>query len=281
MASSKKKKPKLTRMPAKRADRELLRDINHLIKEEAVAWQSRGRLRGKVAVITGASRGIGLALAEALGKEGCNLVLASRNVLPLKVVASNSIYKTRVRYVVKSCDVRNPASVDALFAAIKKRFSRIDFLINNAGIAHRFAKVRDLSIEEWRDVIDTNLNGMFYCTRAALPLMSRGGVIVNNLSIAATTVFPDFSAYDASKHGALGFTNTLREELRDEGIRVLALIVGSTDTDIWDQFMPEADRKKMMPPAAVATAVVNAISLPIDAPVEEIRMMPLSGTARR
>jgi NAD(P)-dependent dehydrogenase (short-subunit alcohol dehydrogenase family) len=237
-------------------------------------------LAGKVAVITGAGRGIGSAIAEALAAQGCAVVLSGRGAgairsLALKLTAAGG----RATPVV--ADVRDPKSVDNLFAAVGREFGRVDFLINNAGIAHRFANVRDLSTEEWRDVIDTNLNGMFYCTRAALPLMSRGGVIVNNLSIAATTVFRDFSAYDASKHGALGFTNTLREELRDEEIRVLALIVGSTDTDIWDQFMPEADRRKMMSPAAVATAVVNAISLPMDAPVEEIRMMPLSGTSRR
>jgi NAD(P)-dependent dehydrogenase (short-subunit alcohol dehydrogenase family) len=267
--------------------RQLRREVRGLQQEVQQIQQSEnpdaqpsqvGRLRGKVAVVTGASRGIGLAIATALAAEECDVALMARDTQTLKRLAATLADTARVRVIVKKCDVRNPASVESFFAALHKRFPRIDFLINNAGIAHRLANVSDLSIEEWRDVIDTNLNGMFYCTRAALPLMSKGGAIVNNLSIAATTVFTGMSAYDASKHGGLGLTNTLREELRDEGIRVIALIIGSTSTDIWDQFMPEADRETMMSPASVATAVVNALCMPPDAVVEEIRMMPLSGT---
>ncbi len=99
-------------------------------------------------------------------------------------------------------------------AAVQGRFHHIDILINNAGIAHPNLSVAELPLESWREVIDTNLNGMFLITRDALPLMKSGGVIVNNLSIAAKRVFAGSSAYNASKHGALGFTNTLREELR-------------------------------------------------------------------
>src|SRR5260370_22057226 len=159
----------------------------------------------KVAVVTGEGRGIGSAIAEALAAQGWAVVLSGRSAgalrsLALKLTAAGG------RAMSTAADVRDPKSVDNLFAAVRREFGRVDFLINNAGIAHRLANVRDLSIAEWRDVVDTNLNGMFYCTRAALPLMSKGGVIVNNLSIAATTVFAEFSAYVASKHGALGFT---------------------------------------------------------------------------
>jgi NAD(P)-dependent dehydrogenase (short-subunit alcohol dehydrogenase family) len=127
------------------------------------------------------------------------------------------------------------------------------------------------------EVIDTNLTGMFLVTRAALPLMKRGGTIMNNLSIAAKRVFPGSSAYNASKHGALGFTNTLREELRDQGIRVIALLPGATDTAIWKTLWPEAPRKKMMSPKTVAEAAVNALTLPADSTVEELTIMPSAG----
>src|SRR5204863_8998191 len=113
-------------------------------------------------------------------------------------------------------------------------------------------------------------------TQAALPLMKSGGTIVNNLSI-ANRVFPGMSAYIASKHGALGLTNTLREELRPKGIRVIALMPGATNTDIWNSFWPQATRKKMMSPATVAIAVVNVILLPPNATVEALEILPTAG----
>ena len=119
---------------------------------------------------------------------------------------------------------------------------------------------------------------MFLVTQAAMPLMERGGAIVNNLSIAAKQVFAGSSAYNASKHGALGFTNTLREELRPQGIRVIALLPGATDTAIWKTLWPEAPRKKMMSARAVASAVVSALTAPPDSTVEELTILPTSGT---
>ena len=115
------------------------------------------------------------------------------------------------------------------------------------------------------------------CTRAALPLMPRGGTIVNNLSVAAKGVFAGEAAYIASKHGAKGFTDTLREEERARGIRVIGLYPGPTDTDIWNQFMPEAPRERMMSPATVAAAVLNVLTLPENATVEELVLAPTSG----
>ncbi len=163
-------------------------------------------------------------------------------------------------------------------AAVQGRFHHIDILINNAGVAHPNLNVRDLPLDSWREVIDTNLTGMFLVTSTALPLMKSGGLIVNNLSIAARRVFAGSSAYNASKHGALGFTNTLREELREKGIRVIALLPGATDTAIWNTLWPEAPRKKMMQPETVAQALVNALILPAESTVEELVIMPSAGT---
>jgi len=151
-------------------------------------------------------------------------------------------------------------------------------LINNAGVAHANLNVAELPVEDWKEVIDTNLTGTFLVTRAALPLMKRGGTIVNNLSIAAKRVFAGSSAYNASKHGALGLTDTLREELRPKGIRVIALLPGATDTDIWNTLWPDAARKEMMTPETIATAVVNALVLPENSTVEELTILPTAGT---
>jgi len=129
----------------------------------------------------------------------------------------------------------------------------------------------------WKAVIETNLNGMFLVTQAALAVMRRGATIVNNLSISANRVFTGCAAYNASKHGALGFTNTLREELRPKGIRVIGLLPGATDTAIWNTLWPRAPRRKMMSPATVAQAVVNAILLPPNATVENLEILPSSG----
>ena len=108
-------------------------------------------------------------------------------------------------------------------------------------------------------------------------VMKRGSIIVNNLSIAAERVFAGSAAYNASKHGALGFTDTLREELRAKGIRVIALMPGATDTDIWKTMWPKAPRRKMMSAASVARAVVDALTLPADSVVEKIVIMPPGG----
>ena len=131
--------------------------------------------------------------------------------------------------------------------------------------------------DAWFDVISTNLTGLFLVTKAAVPLMKRGSVIVNNLSIAAKQVFPGSSAYNASKHGALGFTNTLREELRSKGIRVIALLPGATDTAIWNTLWPSAPRKKMIPPAVIAQALIAALKVPPQSTVEEISILPSAG----
>lgn len=242
-----------------------------------MAKSSPSRLRGKVALVTGGSRGIGLAIARALASEGCHLVLTGRNEAALKQV-SRELLKLRIQVLPVACDIREPEAVRSLLQRAKKQFRHLDVLINNAGVAHPNRHVDRLDYESWREVLNTNLDGMFLVTHYALPLMRRGGAIVNNLSIAAKRVFPGSSAYNASKHGALGFTNTLREELRPRGIRVIALLPGATDTAIWKALWPGAPRKKMMAPEIVAAAVVDALILPPESTLEELVLLPAAGT---
>jgi NAD(P)-dependent dehydrogenase (short-subunit alcohol dehydrogenase family) len=234
-------------------------------------------LTGKVALITGASQGIGLAVARALAERGCNLAITGRNKAKLKQ-AVKELIEIGVEVLPCICDVRDPESVESLAIAIEGRFHRLDFLVNNAGVAHESSTVDKLDYETWKEVIDTNLSGLFLVTHTILPLMKPGGAIVNNLSTAAKRIFPGSSAYNASKHGAQGFTDTLREELREKGIRVIAVLPGATDTAIWDTLWPDAPRKKMMRPETVATAVVNALLLPDDGTLEELSVRPSAGT---
>jgi NAD(P)-dependent dehydrogenase (short-subunit alcohol dehydrogenase family) len=237
---------------------------------------SAQQLRNQTALITGATRGIGLAIARALAAQHCNLILTGRDESALRRI-SRELASTKITILAHPCDLRAPQSIDDLFRAIRHQFKRIDILVNNAGIAHANLTVDKIPLPLWQDVINTNLTGTFLVTQSALPMMRRGATIVNNLSVVANRVFAGSSAYAASKHGALGLTNTLREELRPKGIRVIALLPGATDTDIWNTFWPEAPRKKMMSTATLADAVVNAILLPPNATVETLEIVPTVG----
>jgi len=238
----------------------------------------RGKKNGQdnVAVISGGGSGIGLAMARIFAASGYSVVITGRDAKRLQKAAAN-IPADKKQVTGIPCDVRDTASVETLFREIGKHHSNIDVLINNAGVAHSLAPVDQLSIETWREVIDTNLTGTFLVTRAALPLMRVGGTIVNNLSVAAVQPFAGMAAYNASKFGALGFTHALREDLRKRGIRVLALLPGATDTEIWDQFWPDAPKEKMISAETVAQAVLHAVSAPANTAIEEIRIGPAAG----
>jgi len=230
----------------------------------------------KVVVITGGGRGIGLAMARLFARSGYQVVITGRDIKRLQD-AANEISKESGPMLALMCDVRDPASVKKLFTEIKQHHSTIDVLINNAGIAHALAPADELPVETWKEVIDTNLTGTFLVTQSALPLMQAGGSIVNNLSVAALRPFEGMSAYNASKFGALGFTQALREDLRKRGIRVMAILPGATDTDIWDQFWAGAPKEKMMSAETVAEAVLHAVSAPANTSIDEIRIGPAAG----
>jgi NAD(P)-dependent dehydrogenase (short-subunit alcohol dehydrogenase family) len=238
-------------------------------------------LSGRLALVTGANRGIGLAIACALARQGCNLIITGRDERALAKARAElqklHPRKSNVDVLAQSCDVRSPDSVDYLFTLVRGLHKPLDILINNAGIGHPNRIVAELPYPTWMEVIDTNLNGLFLMTQAALAVMKRGSTIVNNLSISAERVFTGCAAYNASKHGALGFTDTLREELRPKGIRVIALMPGATNTEIWNTLWPKAPRSKMMSPETVAQTVVDALLLPENTTAEKIVVMPSVG----
>ncbi|HWR37215.1 MAG TPA: SDR family oxidoreductase [Clostridia bacterium] len=261
---------------SKSASREARKGASSSVHPTTISPETKtfeGKLSGQVAVVTGGSRGIGLAIARALAAEGCTVVVTGRDDSALKRLARDLAGTVLTRH----CDVRDPKSVARLFVALKKQFGKLDILVNNAGVAHPLQDVDRLPLEVWTEVVGTNLTGLFLTTRSAVALMARGATIVNNLSVSAKTVFPGMSAYNASKHGALGFTDSLREELRPRGIRVIGLVPGATSTEIWKQFWPDAPRERMMAPESIAEALLAAILLPQNTTVSELVITPTSG----
>ncbi|MCC6349272.1 MAG: SDR family oxidoreductase [Candidatus Eisenbacteria bacterium] len=183
-------------------------------------------LKSKVALVTGGNRGIGRGIAEALVGEGLVVAITARKEGDA-TSAAREIGAARGY----ACDVRRPGDVQALFAALDRDLGGVDVLVNNAGVGH-FAPVAEMSVEDWQAVIETNLNGLFYCTREALPRMqARGGGYVFNLSsLAGRHAMVGGGAYCASKHAVNGFSEVLFQEVRHAGIRVTCLMPGSVAT---------------------------------------------------
>lgn len=231
-------------------------------------------MTGKIALVTGAGSGIGRAVALALAHVGFTVVLTGRRLPQLEQVAreagSDSIAVT--------ADVTDRASVDALFARIAKDFGRLDLLFNNAGISAPPAPLEDVTLEQWQSVIDTNLTGAFLCTQAAFRLMKtqrpRGGRIINNGSVSATTPRPRLVAYTASKHAVTGLTKATSLEGRQHDIACGQIDIGNTATELAAAMTHgtlQADLSVKTEPTFdvkyVADAVVYMAGLPLDANV--------------
>src|SRR5579862_1318597 len=232
-----------------------------------------GKLEGKTVLITGASRGIGLAIANSLNGEGARLILVARNRGPL----SRAAKQLSGTAMAVAADVSKPSAVKNLFAGVKKRFGRLDILINNAGV-FTFKPFAKTTLEDWKRNIETNLTSIFLTTQAALPLLKlSGGDVVNILSISSRIPFPNCSAYTAAKHGALGLTNVLRRELRADGIRVMAVFPGMTETQMKDEFDFPVRGEDLLQPEDIAAAVLSALVQARRATTEEIFLMPSAG----
>jgi NAD(P)-dependent dehydrogenase (short-subunit alcohol dehydrogenase family) len=184
-------------------------------------------LADKVAVVTGGSRGIGLAISGALIHAGAAVVVAARRQHDVERVAS----ELGSRALGVTCDVRRLEDCDRLVARTVEAFGRLDILVNNAGLGV-FAPVEEMSLEDWHRQIETNLDGVFYCCRAALPHLKRTrGWIINIGSLAGKNAFAGGAAYNATKFGLLGFSEALMLEVRHEGVRVCCVMPGSVATD--------------------------------------------------
>ncbi len=236
------------------------------------------RLEGKVALVTGASRGIGCAIARALLDEGAHTFLVSRRREAVqKLAAAWSAAGGRAEAL--SADITREREVYRLIARVKKRSGRLDILINNAGV-FSYKPFGKTTLEDWRSNIDTNLTGTFLCTRAALPLLKRkrGGHILNIISVAGREAYENCSAYCASKFGALGLSRVLAEELRPFGIRVTAILPGPVRTKMIQKFGVRVPKGRILEPEDVARTVVEALTQPQRASLEEIVLRPARGS---
>jgi NAD(P)-dependent dehydrogenase (short-subunit alcohol dehydrogenase family) len=215
-------------------------------------------MSSQVAIVTGGSKGIGLAIARALLDRNMQVVISARKQDELARAQQQLGGSSRV-HVVRG-DVGVPGDAERLINAAVQRFGAVDVLINNAGVG-RMANVSDMSTEDWRQVIDTNLSGVFYCSRAAIPEMKRrgGGWIINISSLAGKNSFVGGGAYCASKAGLNAFSEALMQEVRYDNIRVSYVMPGSVSTSFGDRGSSgEADWK--LSPEDVARVVVDLLS---------------------
>ena len=226
-------------------------------------------LAGKLAVVTGAGRGIGRAIAIALAQRGAHVVLAARSKEQIKA-AARQITTDGDKATAVPTDIADEASVDNLFAEVRK-LGQLDILINCAGIG-RFGALADFPIKDFDDVIAVNLRGSFLCCRQAMRIMTanKNGFIINVSSVVGIKGYPNQSAYTASKHGLMGLTKSLAVEAQQYGIRVSAILPGGVDTDLVGQARPDLDRTILMQPEDIAQAVLFLLSLSDRAHVDQI-----------
>jgi|SRR5208282_2712528 NAD(P)-dependent dehydrogenase (short-subunit alcohol dehydrogenase family) len=237
----------------------------------------------KIAIVTGAGSGIGKHVAAALARNGYSVVLAGRRKEPLEATALE-IKQANSRTLVVPADVTDPASVRELFAKTKDAFGRLDLLFNNAGISGRAMPLEDLTYEQWKSIVDTNLTGTFLCIQEAFKIMKsqepRGGRIINNGSISAHSPRPNSAPYSASKHGVTGLTKVASLDGRKYDIACGQIDIGNASTELTDRMkkgVPQANGtiavEPTMDPADVARAVVYMASLPLDANVQFMTVM--------
>jgi NAD(P)-dependent dehydrogenase (short-subunit alcohol dehydrogenase family) len=216
-------------------------------------------LKGKSAIVTGGTKGIGRAIAEALVREGVNVCVSSRHENEIEA-AVNSLSGLQGGDVVGAiCDVRDHDEVKALVAHTVAEFGNVDVLINNAGIGI-FGKVEDTSPEDFRAVIETNLFGVFYCCHEVIPEMKKhgGGYIINISSLAGTNAHPKMAAYNASKFGLNGFSEALMQEVRHDGIKVSYIMPGSVNTEFGGD-KPSAEKDWQLQPTDIARVVLDLL----------------------
>jgi NADP-dependent 3-hydroxy acid dehydrogenase YdfG len=231
----------------------------------------------QVAIVTGAGRGIGRAVAHALAAEGAAVVLASRTRRELADVAA-AIREAGGRALAIPADVASADSVDALVEQTVAELGRVDLLVTAAGVAS-FGPLAGTKPGDWEGMLAVNLRGAMLCCRAVLPpmLRQRRGTIVNIGSIAARRPIPGCAVYAATKAGLTAFSQVLAEEVRGEGIRVGVVVLGAVDTPLWDAIPNGPDRGRMLRAEDVANAVVLMAALASHATLEEITLLPAGG----
>ncbi|MDT5063742.1 MAG: hypothetical protein QOH63_4201 [Acidobacteriota bacterium] len=213
----------------------------------------------KTAIVTGSTKGIGRAIAEALVREGMNVCISARKDDEVERAVSELGEAGEGDVTGVVCDVRDYDEVKALFEHTVAEFGGVDVLVNNAGIGI-FGRVDETSPEDFRAVLETNLFGVFYCCREAIPEMKKrgGGYIINISSLAGTNAHPQMTAYNASKFGLNGFSEALMQEVRHDGIKVSYIMPGSVNTNFGGG-EPDESRSWQLQPGDVARVVLDLL----------------------
>ena len=230
-------------------------------------------LKDKVAVVTGGSRGIGFAIAEALLREGAAVVIGGTSRRHLDDADSRLRKRHAGSVISVQADVRNYDHVDALMSAAVSKFGGLDILINNAGVGV-FKPVSEMAVDEWHTVLDTNLSGVFYCCHAAIPHLKRrgSGWIINISSLASKNAFINGGAYCASKSALNAFSETLMQEVRYDGIRVAYVLPGSVNTGFGG--LSNTKSEWALTPEDVARAVLDLVAFPARSLPSRVEIRP-------
>lgn len=236
-------------------------------------------IKGKAAIITGASKGIGLAVAQKFAQEGANLMLIARSEATLKDLSVKLERENDVKVIYAKADLTNSKDIESAFEIFSKNFNTLDILVNNAGRGI-FSYIHNGSPAEWREVIDLNLTGLIHLTHLSVKLMipQKSGHIVNVSSVAGRVGIPGWSVYCATKWGVVGFSESIRKELLKYNIRVSLIEPGVVKTE-WGENMPQewiTQRSKMkaLKPEDIAEAVYYVVNQPANVSVNELLIRP-------
>ena len=232
----------------------------------------KGRLAGKVAIVTGASRGIGRAISIALAKEAATVVLAARSRRKLQET-SNQVTETGGKAEVVVTELTEEESIKNLVRVTGEKFGRLDILVNNAGITHS-AKLEETATEDWDRCMRVNTRAPFILCREALPLLrkAKAAHIINIASVVGVKGYPLQSAYTASKHALRGMTISLAEELKGSNIRVHLLCPGGVDTELVRKVRPDIKKNELIKPEEIAELVVYLVAHKGNAVIDELHI---------
>jgi NAD(P)-dependent dehydrogenase (short-subunit alcohol dehydrogenase family) len=237
-----------------------------------------GRLNGKVAIVTGASRGVGRAICIAFAEEGATIVLAARSPEKLAETAEE-VRKAGAKAEIVVTDLTREEAIKNLMNVTNEKFSRLDILVNNAGVTVS-AELERTSTQDWDRLFAVNARAPFILCRESLPLLKKAprAYIINIVSVVGVKCYALQSAYTASKHALRGMTKSLAEELKDSNVRVHSICPGGIDTDMIGQIRPDIKKEDLMQPEEIAELVVYLVTHKGNAVIDELHIRRAAST---